>query len=84
MPVSATSVPVSAAGGPTVAWRVTTSPKPCFDRSTRPIVPCGEAMGIPMPLRWNVASASFSPTPNCPTTTSLWRFSSDSFWVRCW
>ena len=47
-------------------------------------MPCGDEIRTPMPLRWNVAKASFSPTPNWPTTTSLARFSSDSFCVRWW
>ena len=34
--------------------------------------------------RSNVARASFSPTPNLPTTLSGWfSFSLFSFWVRC-
>ena len=72
------------AGASTTACNVTTSPKPCLDCSTSPIVPCGDEIRTPMPLRWNVANASFNPTPNWPTTTSLARFSSDSFCVRCW
>ena len=45
IPVSATSVPSMSAGASTMACKVTTSPKPCLDCSTRPIVPWGDETG---------------------------------------
>ena len=64
------------------ACNVIISSNPTFDAVFNVIVPYFDFIFTFTLWRYNVANASFSPTPNLPINLSLLNFSSFSFWVK--
>lgn len=78
------SVPIifSFSGGKISACKVMISSKPTFDAVFNVISPYFYLIFTFILCLYNVAKASFKPTPNLPMSLSLFNFSSFSFCVK--